>query len=444
MSVTAHTELRNLIELALKSGSLITRSGKLTSIGPRGLVAAGLSATVSQGEFVKVSGKSDDFLAEVVQLNTGEIIAKPLNQNSTPHLGDRVIAIGSPKFYPCELWKGRIISALGEPIDGKGHLAQGATEIYYNGKPPQATDRAIITKRLVTGVKVIDIFTPLCFGQRMGVFAGSGVGKSTLMGMLARAAGFDCVVVGLVGERGREVNEFVHDVLGSSLSKAIVVVSTGDEAASLRRRAALLATSIAESFRDQGQNVLLVMDSVTRYAQALRELALAGGEPPVSRGFPPSVFSALPQLLERAGPGKIGSGTITGIFSVLVDGDNHNEPISDAIRGTLDGHIVLDRKIAASGRYPAVDPLVSLSRLIQKSLPADDLKVSSTLRSMVNKYEETKDLRAFGGYQIGKDLELDRAVALVPKIYAALNQGPGDPLCLDSIAAIQAVIGASK
>ena len=440
MSAASHSELQNLIAFARQPGSLISRSGKLTSIGARGLVASGLSATVGLGDFVKVSGKSGEFLAEVVQLTSDEIVAKPLAQTALINLGDKVVAVASPRFYPCESWKGRVISALGEPLDGKGSLPEGAREVHYNASPPRATDRAVISKRLVTGVKAIDIFTPLCFGQRMGIFAGSGVGKSTLMGMLARATGFDCAVVGLVGERGREVNEFIQEVLGPSLSKTVVVVSTGDEAASLRKRAALLATSIAESFRDQGQNVLLIMDSITRYAQALRELALAGGEPPVSRGFPPSVFSTIPQLLERAGPGKQGSGTITGIFSVLVDGDNHNEPISDAIRGTLDGHILLDRKIAASGRYPALDPLASLSRLIQKSLSAEDLEISMALRSMITKFEETKDLRTFGGYQPGKDLELDKAILCVPKIYSALNQGPSDPVCLDAIQAIRAAI----
>ena len=437
-------ELRNLMDTALLPSSMITRSGSLTGIGPKGLRANGLSKTVSLGEFVKVNGSSSDFLAEVVQLDFDEIVAKPLDQNSVAHLGDRVIAIGAPRFYPCEMWKGRIISALGEPLDGKGPLPQGLVEATYNAKPPPATDRAVISNRLMTGVKTVDIFTPLCYGQRMGVFAGSGVGKSTLMGMLCRATGFDCVVVGLIGERGREVNEFVREVLGETLLKAVVVVSTGDEAASLRKRAALLATSIAESFRDKGQNVLLIMDSITRFAQALRELALAGGEPPVSRGFPPSVFSTLPQMLERAGPGLDGSGTITGIYSVLVDGDNHNEPISDAIRGTLDGHIILDRNTAASGRYPAIDLLGSISRLINKALTIEELRISTAIRSMVIKFEETKDLRAFGGYQPGKDLELDRAVIAVPKLYAVLNQKPDEQPCMDPFPMIQSIIGAMR
>ncbi len=437
-------ELHHLVNSALAPQGMVQRSGCLTGMGSKGVIATGLSRTVSLGDFVKVGDGSGGFLAEVVQLDLEQIVAKPLNPNSVPRLGDKVIAIGTPKFYPCEAWKGRIISALGEPLDGKGTIPQGASAVSYTGNPPPAADRALVSKRLMTGVKAVDIFTPICYGQRLGIFAGSGVGKSTLMGMMCRAAGFDCVVIGLVGERGREVNEFVQEVIGESLSKAVVVVSTGDEAASLRKRAALLATSIAESFRDQGQNVLLIMDSITRFAQALRELALAGGEPPVSRGFPPSVFSALPQLLERAGPGKAGSGTITGIFSVLVEGDNHNEPISDAIRGTLDGHIILDRNTAASGRYPAIDLLGSLSRMTIKALTAEELRAAAALRSLISKFEGTKDLRAFGGYLAGKDLELDRAIQAVPKLYTALNQSPGEPICSDPFTFIQAAINAAK
>ena len=214
-----------------------------------------------------------------------------------------------------------------------------------------------------TGVRVIDLFTPLCAGQRIGIFAGSGVGKSTLLGMLARSQGFDTVVVALVGERGREVREFLEDALGRDRARAVTVVSTGDESPMMRRLAPKTAMAIAEYFRDRGENVLLIVDSVTRFAHAARDVGLAAGEPPVARGYTPSVFSDLPKLLERAGPGEEGRGSITGIFSVLVDGDDHNDPVADSIRGTLDGHIVLDRAIADQGRYPAVNVLASISRL---------------------------------------------------------------------------------
>ena len=428
-------EFEQFTERLARPGSMTCYYGRLVAIGPKGLVIASISKAVSLEGLVVISGVGGECLAEVVFIDRDQIIAKPVKSSGTVHLGDKVVALGSSRIFPSENWKGRLISGLGEPLDGKGPLTQGNQAIDYQHAPPAAVERKAIALRLKTGIRAIDIFTPLCIGQRMGIFAGSGVGKSTLMGQLARASSFDCVIVALVGERGREVTEFVNHVLGPALSKSIVVVATGDETAGLRKRAALLATSLAEWFRDQGQNVLLLMDSVTRYAQALRELALAGGEPPVSRGFPPSVFSDLPKLLERSGPG-VEKGTITGIYSVLVEGDNHNEPVADAIRGTLDGHIVLNRQIAAGGRYPAVDILASVSRLIDRSLSSDELKISNDLRSLVNRYEESKDLRALGGYQIGKDAELDRSVAFVPRLYGALTQSRFDRQDQDSFAAI--------
>ena len=223
--------------------------------------------------------------------------------------------------------------------------------------------RQRIRKPMKTGIRAIDLFTPLCAGQRIGIFAGSGVGKSTLLSMLARAAGFDTTVLALVGERGREVREFLEDALGRETERAVAVVATGDESPMMRRLAPKSAMCIAEYLRDRGENVLLIVDSVTRYAHAARDVALAAGEPPVARGYPPSVFSDLPKLLERAGPGEEGAGSITGVFAVLVDGDDHNDPVADSIRGTLDGHIVLDRAIAEQGRYPAVNVLTSVSRL---------------------------------------------------------------------------------
>ncbi len=436
-------ELERFTQQLVQPGSLITIQGRLVSIGPKGLVIAGLSKTVSLESFVSIEGEGGNCLAEVVYIDRDQIIAKPVKSNGKVHLGDKVTTLGASQLFPTEQWKGRLISGLGEPLDGKGPLPRGTKAIGFQGAPPQAAERKSISQRLKTGIRTIDIFTPLCIGQRMGIFAGSGVGKSTLMGLLARASSFDCVVVALVGERGREVTDFVHEVLGPSLAKSVVVVATGDETASLRKRAALLATSLAEYYRDQGQNVLLLMDSVTRYAQALRELALAGGEPPVSRGFPPSVFSDLPKLLERSGPGA-GQGAITGIYSVLVDGDNHNEPVADAIRGTLDGHIVLSRQIAASGRYPAIDILGSVSRLIDRALTKDEMKISNDLRNLVSRFEDSKDLRALGGYQPGKDLELDRSVAFVPRLYTALTQSRFDRSEQDSFTAVADMTKAAK
>jgi flagellum-specific ATP synthase len=278
----------------------------------------------------------------------------------------------------------------------------------------------------MTGVKVIDIFTPLCFGQRMGVFAGSGVGKSTLLAMLAGADAFDTVVVALIGERGREVREFLEDTIGDSMAKTVAVVATSDESAMMRRRAPDTAMRVAEHFRDQGHRVLLVLDSITRFAHALREVATGTGEPPVARGYPASVFTELPKLLERAGPGAEGKGSITAIISVLVDGDDHNDPVADSVRGILDGHVVLDRAIAEQGRYPPVNPLSSISRLAGKAWSVEQRALVTRLKSMISRFEDTRDIRLLGAYQGGADAELDIAVRQVPLIYEALTQSPRD------------------
>ena len=277
------------------------------------------------------------------------------------------------------------------------------------------------------GVRVIDLFAPICSGQRVGIFAGSGVGKSTLLAMLARSEGFDTVVLALVGERGREVREFIEDVLGHNRARTITIVSTGDESPMMRRLAPKTAMAVAEYFRDRGESVLLVVDSITRFAHAAREVALATGEPAVARGYAPSVFSDLPRLLERSGPGTEGQGSITGIYSVLVDGDDHNEPVADTVRSTLDGHIVLDREVADQGRYPAVNVLSSVSRLAQNVWSTEERNLLRRLRAMVARFEDTRDLRLMGGYQPGRDSELDQAVQLVPKIYDVMRQAPSDP-----------------
>jgi flagellum-specific ATP synthase len=285
-----------------------------------------------------------------------------------------------------------------------------------------------------TGVKVIDIFTPLCFGQRLGVFAGSGVGKSTLLAMLAGAAAFDTVVVALVGERGREVREFLEDTIGASMAKTVAVVATSDESAMMRRRAPDTAMRVAEHFRDQGDRVLLILDSITRFAHALREVATGTGEPPVARGYPASVFTDLPKLLERAGPGLEGTGSITAVISVLVDGDDHNDPVADSVRGILDGHVVLDRTIAEQGRYPPVNPLSSISRLAGKAWSSEQRALVTQLKAMISRFEDTRDIRLLGAYQGGADAELDMAVRQVPLIYQALTQSPSDRASADAFA----------
>src|SRR5690606_29859128 len=295
-----------------------------------------------------------------------------------------------------------------------------------------AMARQRVDTGFMTGVRIIDIFTPICFWQRLGIFAGSGVGKSTLLAMLASADAFDTAVVALVGERGREVREFLEDTIGpESMAKTVAVVATSDESAMMRKRAPDMAMRTAEFFRDQGHRVLLIIDSITRFAHALREVAIGIGEPPVARGYPASVFTDMPKHLERAGPGTDGNGSITAILSVLIDGDDHNDPVADSIRGILDGHVVLDRSIAEQGRYPPVDPLASISRLAPKAWTKEQRALVTRLRSMIARYEDTRDIRLLGAYQPGADHDLDLAVRQVPVIYEALTQSPQDPSSKD-------------
>jgi flagellum-specific ATP synthase len=385
-----------------------------------------LSRSLRIASLAVITTSGGPVLAEVVRLDHDVALCKPFDVHAAVGLSDPVHVRGELRYHPHESWRGRIIDALARPVDGGGPLQHGMADVKLQATPPPAMSRSIVSKGVLTGVRVIDSFTPVCFGQRLGVFAGSGIGKSTLLSMIARSSAFDSVVVSLVGERGREVREFVEHTLGATAQTAVTIVATGDESAMMRRLAPQLATALAEHFRDQGHNVLLIMDSVTRYAHACREVALAAGEPPVARGYPPSVFSALPQLLERAGPGIDSQGSITGIYAVLVDGDDHNDPVADTVRGTLDGHIVLDRSIGEQGRYPAVNLLSSLSRLAQRVWTADQAKVVQELRRLVARFEDTRDLRAMGGYVPGGDAELDRAVELVPKLYRVLCQQASD------------------
>jgi flagellum-specific ATP synthase len=421
--------LENAVRSAGAPGVRI--SGVVTEAAAAAYSVSGISRFVALGDCVRLSVRGSDQLAEVIRIEESRVTVKPFDVNVSASLGTRVFLDGERTLRPDPSWRGRVIDALGRPIDGKGALLAGERALSTEQAPPAPLTRARVVAPIRFGVRAVDLFTPLCLGQRIGIFAGSGVGKSSLLAMLARSRDFDTVVIALVGERGREVREFIEESLRDSLGSAVVVVSTGDESPMMRRQAPKTATTIAEYFRDRGDKVLLMVDSVTRYAHAARDVALAAGEPPVARGYTPSVFSDLPKLLERAGPGEDGKGSITGIFAVLIDGDDHNDPVADSIRGTLDGHIVLDRAIADQGRYPAINVLSSISRLARNVWTPEQRTLLTKVRGLIARFEDTRDLRLMGGYKPGGDPDLDRAVVLVPRIYQALEQDLGAPSSAD-------------
>ncbi|HBK05317.1 MAG TPA: flagellar protein export ATPase FliI [Acetobacteraceae bacterium] len=328
-------------------------------------------------------------------------------------------------------WLGRVIDPMGRPLDRHGFLPGAPGERPTQSGPPEATSRARLGPRIDLGVRALDCFTTCRQGQRLGLFAGSGVGKSTLLSMLTVGTACDVVVLALVGERGREVREFIETDLGpDGMARSVVVVATSDAPPLMRRQCAYTAMTVAEYFRDQGKSVLLLMDSITRFCLALREIGLSLGEPPATRGYPPSVFAELPRLLERAGPGPIRpdgtAGQITGLFTVLVEGDDHNEPVADAVRGILDGHIVMDRKIAEAGRYPAIDVLRSLSRTASSCLDGPRAAAVARARQVLALHGEMADMVRLGAYRAGTDAAVDDALRLTPAIDDFLRQSKGE------------------
>ncbi len=365
---------------------------------------------------------------EVVGFREGRSLVLPLGPLDGIGLGCRAdVGMAQPSVFPSEAWLGRVVNALGEPIDGKGPLPMGNAPAPLRRTPPPAHQRQRMGGKMDVGIRALNAFLTLCQGQRMGIFAGSGVGKSTLLSMLARYASADVNVIGLVGERGREVQEFLEDDLGpEGLARSVVVVATGDEPPLMRRQAAYLTLAIAESFRDQNRQVLCMIDSITRFAMAQREIGLSAGEPPTSKGYPPTTFSELARLLERAGPGPVGSGNITGLFTVLVEGDDHNEPIADAVRGILDGHIVLERAIGERGRWPAINLLRSVSRSMPGCNTEAQNKLLRRVRGIMATYEDMAELIRLGAYRTGSDPKVDEAVKFSPGIEAFLNQGKHD------------------
>ena len=389
-----------------------------------GLIIESDGPALSLGEVCEIRSPrhGTTLTAEVVGFRNSRLLLMPFGEPQNVYPGSEVVASDHASRVPVgDSLIGRILDGLGRPIDERGALHTSQTR-GLRSSPPNPLKRQRITAPFQTGIKGIDLFTPMGCGQRMGIFAGSGVGKSTLLGMIARGADSEVNVIALIGERGRELREFIEKDLGpEGMARSVIVVATSDQPALVRLRAALLATTIAESFRDAGRKVLFMMDSVSRFAMAQREVGLAVGEPPTSRGYTPSVFSLLPRLLERTGMGETGS--ITALYTVLVDGDDFNEPIADAVRGILDGHIVLSRALATANHFPAIDVLESISRLSREVMREEDLNRVGTARDLFATYRKNEDLVNIGAYAKGTNPKVDRAIERQPALMQFLRQG---------------------
>jgi flagellum-specific ATP synthase len=389
-----------------------------------GLVIESQGPAVSVGEMCYLEGREGDpdTALEVIGFRDSTVLLMPLGQMPGVRAGDHVVATGKSARVPAgPKLLGRVINALGEPLDGLGPIEHEA-EYPLNRPSTNPLARAGISEALGTGVRAIDGILTVGVGQRIGIFGGSGVGKSTLLGMMAKRTTADVNVIAMIGERGREVREFVEHELGpEGLERSVLVVSTSDDSSLLRIRAALAATAIAEYFKDTGINVLLIMDSVTRFAMAQREIGLAAGEPPSSRGYTPSVFGLLPRLLERAGNFGTG-GSITGFYTVLVEGDDMNEPVADAVRSILDGHIVLSRALASRNHYPCIDVLHSASRLFGQVATGVQAAAAGRLRELLAAYERSEDLINIGAYQKGTNPRVDEAIDNYDRIISFLRQ----------------------
>ena len=410
----------------------------LTSVSIHGVVAnlvgmlveiTGLHGSLSVGDLVRIQGRyGNQVRAEVVGFRAGRALVMPFGSLDGVGMGCKTELVATdPSIYPCDEWLGRVINAFAEPADDKGILPKGKIAYPIHNPPPQAHGRRRVGHKIDLGVRAMNAFLTCCRGQRMGIFAGSGVGKSALLSMMARNTDAEVNVVGLIGERGREAREFLEDTLGESgLKRSIIIVATSDEPALTRRQAAYVTMAVAEYFRNQGKNVLCLMDSVTRFAMAQREIGLSAGEPPASKGYTPSVFSELPKLLERAGPGEKCQGDITGLFTVLVEGDNHNEPVADAVRGILDGHVVLDRQIAERGRFPAINVLRSVSRTMPNCNTENQNIAVNRARQLLATYEDMAELIRLGAYRQGSDNNIDEAIFYYPQLESFLSQGLSD------------------
>jgi flagellum-specific ATP synthase len=409
---------------AVRRADLQRRHGRVRDLIGLVVEATGLEAEVGEACVVETGRDHEPVPAEVVGFRGDRTLLMPLGDMHGIGPGKTVTGTGEPfRIAAGDGLLGRVVNGLGRPIDGLGDLPPGRPRSTI-ARPPDPLERPRITERVALGVRALDALVPCGRGQRLGIFAGSGVGKSSLLGMIARSTSADVNVIALVGERGREVREFVERDLGDALARSVVVVATSDEPALVRIKAAFAATAIAEHFRDEGAHVMLMMDSVTRFAMAQREVGLAIGEPPATRGYTPSVFALLPRLLERSGTAPVGS--ITGLYTVLVDGDDMNEPIADAVRSILDGHCVLTRSLAHAGHYPAIDVLQSVSRLQSEIAPPETQAAGQQLRRLLAAYREKEDLISIGAYQPGSDPAVDAAIALRGEIDGFLRQHAED------------------
>ena len=411
-----HTSIGSLTS-EISAVASVRRLGRVQEVASGTLLVAGLSDEAALGDLVEISCHSGETLTgEILQLSHGSLVVLPNGPLEGVSIGDRVVLLGGARIAPDTSWVGRVIDPFGHPIDGNPML-RGTQNKKLRADPPKATERRGFGRRLETGLSVFNTLLPIARGQRIGLFAGSGVAKSTLLSQLARGLEADVVVIALIGERGREVREFVDRVLGpEGMARSIVVAATSDQSPVVRRRCGWTAVAVAEYFRDLGYHVLLMADSITRFAEAHREVALASGEEASLRGFPPSTTHTIMSLCERAGPGQGHAGDITAVFSVLVAASDMDEPIADILRGVLDGHIVLDRSIAERGRFPAIDLLRSVSRSLPDAASISENATIANVRQTMGLYEKSEMMIKAGLYVHGTDAQLDRAIALWPKI----------------------------
>lgn len=423
----------------------VSVAGRLVRVVGLTLEAVGVKASV--GSQCLVETAHGDLIAEVVGFSNETTYLMPEQSLQGVLPGASVVPLSKKARLPLSMdLLGRVIDGVGNPLDGKGPVKKNTDGYQVNNKPINPLARRAISEPLDVGVRSINSFLTVGQGQRMGLFAGSGVGKSVLMGMMTRGTTADVIVVGLVGERGREVKEFIEEILGEKgRARSVVVAAPADNSPLMRLKGCETAVQVSEYFRDQGLNVLLLVDSVTRYAQAQREIALAVGEPPATKGYPPSVFSKLPQLIERAGNGGEGQGSITAFFTVLTEGDDMQDPIADAARAILDGHVVLSRELSESGHYPAVDIEASISRVMPMVTSEEHQELARQLKQVYSLYQQNKDLISIGAYSKGNDPRIDQSIQLLPVINFFLQQKMSEVIPYDqSLMQLQEILSAAQ